>query len=421
MTMFRQFRQAFSILVVVASVLLHEGDGTRAQSAMAADVYVPSRPETITWGAFPIEKPPVATVKSGQTVRIDTLSHAGSTQDEEPVAFLAKYGVGRDEVLQDVLDFWAARPTLRQPGAGGGHVLTGPIYVEGAEPGDTLEIQSLDLQTRVPYGMNSTGPTGGVFRDNYPGAKEGDASLDIPEGTRHLIRTGMAGGRHVAFASESIHVPMNPFMGIMAVAPRNPVMGDVGVRAAGLQGSGPPGDYGGNMDFRALTVGARLFLPVFHQGARFYTGDPHGTQGDGEVSGNALEQSLTGTFRFIVHKGKPLTAPRVENATHYIVMGIDVDLDRSMKLAVAEAVRFLVEEKKMTPAKALSSPGSVIPNKSPIIVHVPAACGGRSAAFCRESHRRSSSTETACRAHCARRRRRGSPPAVEGCSCASPA
>ena len=319
-----------------------------------ADVHVPSRPQNLTWGAFPIDKGPVATVKSGQSVRIDTLSHAGSTQDEPPAEFLAGYGVTRNEILQDVLDFWAVRGTLRQPGGGGGHVLTGPIYVEGAEPGDTLEVQILSLRTRVPYGMNSTGPTSGVFRESYPGAKEGDAQLDIPEGTRHLIRTGTVDGRDVAFFSNAIQVPMNPFMGIMAVAPRNPVMGDVGVRAPGLQGSGPPGEYGGNMDFRALTVGTSLYLPVFHSGARFYVGDPHGVQGDGEVSGNALEQSLTGVFRFIVHKGKTLTAPRAENATHYIVMGIDVDLDRSMRLAVAEAVKFLVEEKGLTPAKALS-------------------------------------------------------------------
>lgn len=194
--------------------------------------------------------------------------------------------------------------------------------MDGAEPGDTLEVQILDLQTRVPYGMNSTGPTAGVFRDEYPGAKEGDPPLDIPEGTRHLIRTGMVNGKHVAMLTDAVHVPMNPFMG--------------------------------NMDFRALTVGATLYLPVNHTGARFYTGDPHGAQGDGEVSGNALEQSLTGVFRFVVHKGKTLTAPRAENATHYIVMGIDRDLDRAMKMAVAEAVKFLVEEKKMTPATALS-------------------------------------------------------------------
>jgi len=321
---------------------------------MHPDHHVPSRPQNLTWGAFPIDKAPVATVKSGQTVRIDTLSHAGSTQDEPPVEFLGGYGVKRDEILQDVLDFWAARSTLRQPGGGGGHVLTGPIYVEGAEPGDTLEVQILALRTRVPYGMNSTGPTGGVFRESYPGFKEGDAPLEIPEGTRHLIRTGTVDGRDVAFFSDAIQVPMNPFMGIMAIAPRNPVMGDVGVRAPGLQGSGPPGEYGGNMDFRALTTGTSLYLPVFHSGARFYVGDPHGAQGDGEVSGNALEQSLTGVFRFVVHKGKTISAPRAENATHYIVMGIDVDLDRSMRLAVAEAVKFLVGEKGLTPSKALS-------------------------------------------------------------------
>jgi len=337
--------------LLLGALALQRVDGT-AQTT--ADVYVPSRPETIAWGAFPIDKPAVAIVRSGQTVRIDTLSHAGSTQEENPAVFLAKYGVKPDEILKDVMDFWAARSTLRQAGDGGGHVLTGPIYVEGAEPGDTLEVQILELKTRVPYGMNSTGPTGGVMRDEYPGAREGDRPLDIPEGTRHLIRTGTAGGKDVAFFSDRIHVPMNPFMGIMAVAPRNPVMGDVGVRAPGLQGSGPPGDYGGNMDFRALTVGTSLYLPVFHSGARFYTGDPHGVQGDGEVSGNALEQSLTGVFRFVVHKGKTLTAPRAENAAHYIVMGIDVDLDRSMRMAVSEAVKFLVEEKGMTPAKAMS-------------------------------------------------------------------
>jgi len=348
----RPTRFTMSLLALAAGAVAFQFDGFAQE--MQADLYVPSRPQNLTWGAFPIDKAPVATVKSGQTVRIDTLSHAGSTQEEPPAEYLAGYGVKRDEILQDVLDFWASRSTLRQPGGGGGHVLTGPIYVEGAEPGDALEVQILALRTRVPYGMNSTGPTGGVFRESYGGFKEGDAPLDIPEGTRHLIRTGTADGREVAFFSDAIQLSMNPFMGIMAVAPRNPVMGDVGVRAPGLQGSGPPGEYGGNMDFRALTTGTSLHLPVFHSGARFYVGDPHGAQGDGEVSGNALEQSLTGVFRFIVHKGKTLSAPRAESATHYIVMGIDVDLDRSMRLAVAEAVKFLVEEKGLTPARALS-------------------------------------------------------------------
>ena len=319
-----------------------------------ADVVIPSRPETIAWGAFPKDKPPVARIKSGTIVRIDTLSHAGATQDEHPTAYLGKYGVKPDEILQDVLDFWAARATLRQGGTGGGHILTGPIYVEDAAPGDTLEVQILSLTTRVPYGMNSTGTNGGVFRKTYA-MKEGDPEFEVPEDSqRHLYRTGKAKGQDVAFFARGIHVPLNPMMGIMAVVPKDAVMGDVGVRAPGLQGSGPPGPYGGNMDFKTLTVGTSLFLPVFHPGALFYTGDPHAAQGDGEVSGNALEQSLTGVFRFVLHKGKTITAPRAETATHHIVMGIDVDLDRSMRLAVVEAVKFLVDEKKLTPAKALS-------------------------------------------------------------------
>jgi acetamidase/formamidase len=109
-----------------------------------------------------------------------------------------------------------------------------------------------------------------------------------------------------------------------------------------------------NLDFKMLTAGASLFLPVFHSGARFYVGDPHGTQGDGEVSGNALEQSLTGVFRFVVHKGMTITAPRAETATHYLLMGIDLDLDRAMKLATREVVDFLMAEKKLSASQALS-------------------------------------------------------------------
>jgi acetamidase/formamidase len=112
--------------------------------------------------------------------------------------------------------------------------------------------------------------------------------------------------------------------------------------------------YGGNMDVKDLTIGSRLFLPVFHQGALFYTGDPHSAQGDGEVSGTAIEHSLTGTFRFIVHKGKALSVPRAETPTHYILMGIDLDLDRAMRLAVQEVVNYLVAEKGLEPGYAYS-------------------------------------------------------------------
>jgi acetamidase/formamidase len=164
----------------------------------------------------------------------------------------------------------------------------------------------------------------------------------------------MVGGREVALFSDRIHVPLAPFMGIMAVAPRDPVVGQPGVTVASVQNSRPPGPYGGNLDLSALTKGASLFLPVFHAGALFYTGDPHGVQGNGEVSGNALEQSISGVFRFILHKGRTITVPRAETPTHYILMGIDRDLNRALRMATLEVVNFLVKEKGLTPARAFS-------------------------------------------------------------------
>jgi acetamidase/formamidase len=240
------------------------------------------------------------------------------------VTFLGSLGVELKEISQDVLDFWASRPG-RPREERGGHILTGPIYIAGAQPGDMLKVQILELSTRVPYGINNPNPTGGVFGPSYPGTRPGDPLPDIPPGTRRVIRTAMVGGREVALFSETIHVPLAPFMGVMAVAPLDPVVGQPGVTVPGIQSSRPPGPFGGNMDLKDLTVGSRLYLPVFHPGARFYVGDPHSAQGDGEVSGAAIEQSLSGVFRFILHKGKTIPAPRAETDTHYILMGIDTD------------------------------------------------------------------------------------------------
>jgi acetamidase/formamidase len=320
--------------------------------AFRPDHVIGSRPETVSWGWYPIDKEPVARIQSGQTVRIDTLTHAGATQNQEPVEYLSGMGVGREDILQDMLDFWASREGRPREGRSG-HVITGPVYIEDAEPGDMLEIQILDIETRVPWGINNTSSRGGVFSTSYPGFDEDDAALDIPPGTRHLIRTGRMGGREVAFFAPDIEVPLAPFMGILAVAP-DPVVGQPGVTLPGVQGSRPPGAFGGNLDVKDLKAGTTLYLPVFQPGALFYTGDPHSVQGDGEVSGTAIEQSLSGTFRFVVHKGKSISGPRAEDDTHYMIMGIDLDLDRAMRHATWEVVDFLVEEKGLTPAKALS-------------------------------------------------------------------
>lgn len=320
--------------------------------AVEADHFVPSRPETVSWGWYPIDKEPVLTIQSGETVRINTLTHAGATQSEEPVGYLTGLGVPSDEIHQDVLDFWASREGRPREGRSG-HVITGPIYVEGAEPGDMLEIQILAIETRVPWGVNNTSSRGGVFSRSYPGFGDDDAELDIPPGTRHVIRTGEVDGRDVAFFSPDIQVPLAPFMGIVAVAP-DPVVGDPGVTVPGVQGSRPPGAFGGNLDVKDLTAGTTVYLPVFHSGALFYVGDPHGAQGDGEVSGTAIEQSLTGTFRLVVHKDASISGPRAETDTHYLIMGIDLDLDRAIRHATWEVVDFLVTEKDLSAAKALS-------------------------------------------------------------------
>ena len=323
-----------------------------ASPAGEADHFVPSTPENVAWGWFPIDKEPVLRVQPGETVRINTVTHAGATQSEEPVAYLTGLGLPRDEILQDVLDFWASREGRPREGRSG-HVITGPVYVEGAEPGDVLEVEILSVETRVSWGINNTSARGGVFSMDYPGARPDDPALDIPPGTRHVIRTGEMDGREVALISDDIHVPLAPFMGILAVAP-DPVVGQPGVTVPGVQGSRPPGAFGGNLDVKDLKAGTTLYLPVFHEGALFYTGDGHGAQGDGEVSGTAIEQSLSGVFRFAVHKDRTIPAPRAEDDEYYMIMGIDLDLDRAARHATREVVNFLGEEKGLSPAEALS-------------------------------------------------------------------
>jgi acetamidase/formamidase len=142
-------------------------------------------------------------------------------------------------------------------------------------------------------------------------------------------------------------------MGVMAVAP-TPVLGEAGVRVKGVQSSSPPGAFGGNLDVKHLTAGSKLFLPVFHSGARFYVGDPHGAQGDGEVSGLAIEQSMVGVFRFVLHKNMEIEGPRAETATHHLIIGIDVDLDRALRKATENVVDFLVDRHQIRPSEAFS-------------------------------------------------------------------
>jgi acetamidase/formamidase len=296
----------------------------------AVDATLRSTPENVVWGYFAADIAPALRIKSGQTVRIDTVSHSGVNTAEDPVSYFGRAGIAPDQVLKDAVDIHNKVP---RPKGGSAHILTGPIYVDGSAPGDMLEVRILALEHRVPYGVNNSNRGTGVLPDLLAGP------------AAKVIRFDLA--RSVALFAPGIEIPLVPFMGIMAVAPP---------RDTWLISSRPPGRYGGNMDFNKLTVGATLFLPVFHNGAQFFTGDSHAVQGDGEVNGTAIEASLTATLQFIVHKGEGASMkwPRAEDATHYYTMGMDVDLDTAMREAVRETVVYLQERRGLSQADAYS-------------------------------------------------------------------
>ena len=294
----------------------------------APDATLRSTPETVSWGYIAADLPAVLRVRSGQTVRIDTVSHQGINTRQDPVSFFGAAGIPPGEVLQDAQDIFSK---VRRADGAGSHVITGPVYVEGAQPGDMLEVRVLDIEFRVPYGVNSTGPGSGVLPELLAQSAVKIIKLDLKRG--------------VARFSDDIEVPFAPLMGIVAVAPP-PALVRVSTR--------PPGAFGGNIDFRHLTAGATLYLPVFNAGALFYTGDGHALQGDGEVDGTAIEISLTPTLQLIVHEGagKAMKRPRAEDAANYYAMGMDTNLDEAMKNAVQETVSFLQQRAGLSAADA---------------------------------------------------------------------
>ena len=292
-----------------------------------ADALLRSNPGTVVWGSIPSDKAPVLRIRSGQTVRIETVSHQPLTR-QDPVSFFAAAGIAANDVLPEAI---AIHRDVKRAEGMGAHILTGPIFVEDAEPGDMLEVRILDVAFRVPYGINSTGPGGGVLPELLEAPAASTLRLDL--------------NRNVALFSDAIEVPLAPFMGIMAVAPPS---------EHAPASTKPPGAWGGNLDFRQLVAGATLYLPVFNAGALFYTGDGHGVQGDGEVDGTAIEISLAPTLQFLLHKGAgaAMKGPRAEDATHHYVMGLDEDLNLALKYAVREAVDFMQREWRLTAAEA---------------------------------------------------------------------
>lgn len=290
------------------------------------DATLRSTPETVLWGYIAANLPPALTVKPGQIIEIEALSHQGLTTNKDPENFFRSYGIPTHEVLSDAKTVYAE---VKRPKGASVHILTGPIYVEGAEPGDTLEVRVHDIKFRVPYGVNNTGPGKGVLPKL------------LNEAVAKLIRVDLEG--RVALFADEITIPLNPFMGIMAVSPPT---------SLGLVSSTPPGAWGGNIDLKFTGIGSSLFLPVFNKGGQFFTGDGHAVQGDGEVDGGAIEISLKPTLQFILHKGKTIKQPRVETATDYLTTGLDVDLNVATRIALQEAVDFLQQEKGLSAADA---------------------------------------------------------------------
>ncbi|QTE28238.1 acetamidase/formamidase family protein [Pengzhenrongella sicca] len=312
--------------------------------------YLPCDPDLALWGRLPCATDrAVLTVEAGTEVTIDTVSHEGILEDQgrDPVAFFGAHGVVPGDVLDDVIAL-AASGHPRDPALDGPHVVTGPIRVRGAEPGDLLGMTLVEALPRVPYGIISNRHGRGALPGEYP---------QDPGAVSVFARVARAGGvdvgtmARVRGGAHDVRFPLAPFLGIMGVAVAGPVRPH----------SVPPGPHGGNLDLNLLTVGSTLYLPVQVPGALAYVGDPHFAQGDGEVALTALEASLRVTIRFDVLPAADavaafgeLVGPVAETAEYLVPTGLDPDLDEAMRRCVRAAIALLRARYGMDAAHALA-------------------------------------------------------------------
>ncbi|MFQ5693596.1 MAG: acetamidase/formamidase family protein [Nitrospinota bacterium] len=280
---------------------------------MSAHHEIHASPETVHWGYFDAARPAVLRVDSGDRVTLHCLS--GEPADLPPEPF---------EVLPEHREVHAKAE--RGPGP---HFMTGPVWVNGAEPGDTLEVRILDITLRQDWGWNLILPLEGTLPEDFPRLRR----IHIP-----LDREAMA-----AELPWGVRLPLAPFFGIMGVAPP---------AAYGRINSIEPREHGGNLDNKELVAGSTLYLPVWNEGALFSAGDGHAVQGDGEVCLTAIETALSGTFELIVRKDLSLKIPRAETPTHHITMGLDPDLDDAAKQALREMIALLGEIAGLPPEDA---------------------------------------------------------------------
>jgi acetamidase/formamidase len=297
---------------------------------LAAPNYLPAQqthtllatPSTVAWGYYAYNAKPALTVHSGDTVIMQTASTCGNPDR------LKSEGVATADIPAWLGPLYAGVPqSERGPG---GHILTGPVAIAEAQPGDVLEVRILKISLDTNFACNGFGKGRGFLPDDFPYARTKIIPLD-----RKKLTAAFGPG---------ISIPLHPFFGSMGIAPPE---------SAGKWNSAPPWVHGGNMDNKELTAGAIVFYPVFAPGALFEAGDGHAGQGNGEVDITALETFLTGTFQFIVHKGEAtqqkLEWPRAETPTQYIAMGFDEDLKKATELAVRNMILFLSEQNPNQP------------------------------------------------------------------------
>jgi acetamidase/formamidase len=323
--------------------------------------YVTSEVEQVLWGFLPNrDRDPVLKIASGETVSFDTVSHEGILEDQgrDPRAFFAAHGVAGDEVLRDAIAV-AASPLVHDYDDGP-HVVTGPVSIAGAEPGDLLRVEVLDLALRAPYGVISNRHGYGCLAGEFPEGtfRSPTASAARPEeyGT-HCTFVTVEGSQRGPVAvlpygeGRAARFPLAPFLGIMGVTPdtADPVP------------SVPPGQHGGNIDVNLAGAGSTLYLPVQVEGGGFYVGDPHYAQGDGEVALTALEAPLRATLRLTVLDSAAARAavgiidrPFFETDEYWVPVGLDADLNEAMRQATRAAVAFLETRIGMPRAEALA-------------------------------------------------------------------
>jgi acetamidase/formamidase len=273
--------------------------------------------ETVHLGGFSSELPPALFVASGDSIEVETYTGFKLYQ-QAPAGFLTPEFI---EICQNL-------SPARQVGPGP-HLLTGPIYIENAQPGDVLEVRLKAISPRLAVGFNAIRSGWGALPQQFSQSRLRFIPLNLDQNTAEFP------------PNSGIQIPLHPFFGILGVATPETARSSI-----------PPGVYGGNLDNPELQMGSRIFLPIFVPGAMFSIGDGHAAQGTGEVNGTAIETSMNGTIELHLHPHKALKAPIVETPSSWITMGFGETLDQAFERALQQMIQFLQTVMKLEAEEA---------------------------------------------------------------------